>query len=223
MPTLPEEWISELMFYIGTITQLSNVCETVMLDCEEYDNLPLQDQWMAHATMPATDLFRLWKRRFEKLSWMALYNPHAQGYIAEWWTYRDEEDMPASDDGYNSEEDDDYDPEGEKIEDIDEGGRESDSEDGMNIEDEQVLEEEVDGLMDDAGDDSYQRRIELQSQQNIVVIEATDLPPSKPTDQRPSHRANYERKREVSLLPPGSDSWQDLQEKVEIFIGLRLS
>lgn len=39
----------------------------IMIDYEIYENLPTQDQWMAHATMPATAFFPLWKRKFEKL------------------------------------------------------------------------------------------------------------------------------------------------------------
>lgn len=138
---------------------------------------------------------------------MALYNPRGPANTAQWYTYNNEEETPASDDGYDSEEDDDYDPEGGKTEDVDEGGRESDSEDGMNNEDEQILEEEVDGLMDDAGDESYQRRMELRSQQNIVVqTEPIDLPPSQPTPQHISPWSSYERKRDVSPLLPGDDA-----------------
>ena len=158
---------------------------------------------MAHATTPATTLFRLWKQNSEKLIWMALYNPRGPADTAQWYTYDNEEEMPAPEDDYNSEEDDDYDPAGEKTEDIDEGGRESDNEGGMDIEEEQILEEEVDGLMEDAGEESYQRRMEMRSQQNIVVeIEPIDLPLLDPAPQRPHHRVNYERKRDVSLLLP---------------------
>ena len=197
MLILPQEWTSELIFYLGTITELSNTCDKLMLDYKEYENLPLQDKWMAHATMSATELFQLWKRRFEKLFWMALYNPGGQGWIAQWYTFEDEEDLLASDD--------DYDPEREKIEDVNEGWKESDSEDGMNNEDKQIPEEEIDELIDDASEDSHQRRMELWSQQNIVESEPIDLFHLNPTDQRPIHPAKFERSREVSPLPPVYD------------------
>lgn len=175
-----------------------------MLDNEEYEKLSLQDKWMAHATMPATAFFELWKQNFEKLIWIAIYCPWGAANTVEWYMYNDEKEMPESDDDYDSAEDDDYDPDGEKIEDIDEDGGESGSEDGMNMEDEQILEEEVDELMGDAGQDFHQRRMELRCQQNLPVeIEPTNVPLSTPPPPRPEHQVNRERKRDVSPLLSG--------------------
>ncbi len=75
---MAQELIDGLMFCVGTITEWTTPGRKIMVDHEEYVKMPKQDKWMAHATMPVTAFFRFWKRKFEKLVWMALYNPRAQ-------------------------------------------------------------------------------------------------------------------------------------------------
>lgn len=166
-----------------------------MIDYEEYEKLPTQDQWMAHATMPATVLLGLWKRRFEKLVWMALYNPRGAAGTAQWYcsvtSREEEEDMLASDD--------DYEPKGDGDEDAEEDGTESDGEGGIESEDGRILDEEVDTLMEDAyGEEAHQKRVELQSQESCADDKPTEIPHSEPTDLRPSRLINLERKTKVS-------------------------
>lgn len=71
-------WSSGLTLYVGTITEYTTMEHRIMIDYEEYEALPKQDKWMAHPTLLATTFFRLWKRKFEKLVWMALYNPRGR-------------------------------------------------------------------------------------------------------------------------------------------------
>ena len=148
-----------------------------MIDYADYEKLPLSDKWMAHATMDAAPFFRLWKRKFERLIWMALYDPRGQGGTAQWYitaqTRQDEEDMLASDDdfepGVDEDDDDesDYDDDSEYDDDDDESeeddesedvdkqatessGSEGEEDDISSGEDVHVPSEEVDGLMEDA-------------------------------------------------------------------------
>lgn len=175
-----------------------------MIDYEEYENIPTQDKWMAHATMPATAFFRLWKRKFERLVWMALYNPRGSAGTAQWYssatTPQEEEDMLASDD--------EFEPDGDEHEDLEEGGSESDGEDVTNDEDGQIPNEEVDELLEDAyGDEAHQRRMDLQSQENTAEHKPVNPPPSEPTDQCQPRMRSLDRKSKVSSSLPGNDMW----------------
>ena len=174
----------------------------VMIDYESYEDLPTQDQWMAHATMPATAFFPLWKRKFEKLVWMAIYNPQGRSGTAQWYsstsTPQEEEDMLASDD--------DFEPDGDEEEDIEEVGSESDGEDDPNNGDRQIPHEEVDELMKDAyGEEALQMKKDMQSQENTAKFEPVYLPPSEPAHQRQPRIENFKRKSKVSPLLPGND------------------
>ena len=176
-----------------------------MIDYESYENLPTQDQWMAHATMPATAFFPLWKRKFEKLVWMALYHPNGRSGTAHWyvsaWTPQEEEDMLVSDDDFELEEDED--------EDVEEGGSESNGEDDTNNGDGQIPHEEVDELMEDAyGEEAHQMKMDLQSQENAAKLKPVYLPPSEPAHQRQSRYESMERKTKVSPSLSGNDTQQ---------------
>lgn len=172
-----------------------------MRDCDEFEKLPLQDQWMGHPIMPATSLFRLWKRKFERLIWMALYNPRGGAGTAQWYCcaniQQDEEDMLASDD--------DYEPEGDEDEDSEEEINEDDSEDDMPSDDGRISDEEVNKMMEDAFDkDAHQRRMDLQSQGSPADVKSIEFAPSEPADQSLPRFINLDRETEVSLLIPSS-------------------
>lgn len=171
-----------------------------MVDCEDYENLPTQDRWMTHPTMPAAAFFRIWKQNFEKLIWMAFYNPRGSAGTAQWCIsspelQEEEEDRLALDD--------DFEPDGDEQGDDDDGGSEPGREDDMDEEDEQIPDEELDELMEDAyGEEAPQRRIDLQSKSNTAEYKPVDLPPpepAEPADQRPSHIKIRERKTKVSV------------------------
>lgn len=141
-----------------------------MLDYDEYVNIPTQDKWMAHATMPATAFFQLWKRKFEKLVWMVIYSPRGQAGTAQWYrtatTPQEEEDMLPSDDEFQPDGDEGY-----EVED----GTQSAGEDDENDEGRRISTEEVDELMEDAyGEEAKQRRIDLQSPEQTTVDEVGD-------------------------------------------------
>lgn len=175
-----------------------------MIDYEEYEDLPTQDKWMAHFTMPATAFFRLWKRKFEKLVWMALYNPRGQAGTAQWYisalTPQEEEDMLASDD--------EFEPDGDEHGD-NKSGSESESEIGMDDEDEQMPKEEVTQLMEDAyGDEAHQRMMDLQSEENTIEHEPVNPPPSEPADRGQPRITSMDRKSKVSPSLPGNHTWQ---------------
>lgn len=176
-----------------------------MVVYEEYENIPTPDKWMAHATMPATAFFRLWKRKFERLVWMALYNPRGSAGTAQWYvsatTRQEEEDMLASDD--------EFEPDRDEHGDVEEGGSESDGEDDMHDEDGQISNEEVDELMEDAyGQEAHQRQMDLQSKENTAEEKAVDLPLSEPADQHQPNIRSLDRKTKVSLSLPVKDTWQ---------------
>ena len=172
-----------------------------MVDYEEYENIPLREKWMAHATMPATALFRLWKRKFEKLVWMALYDPRGTVGTTQWYisagTPQEEEDMLASDDGFEPDADE-------------EGGSESDGEEDVNDEndeDERIPSEEADGLMEDAyGEEAHQRRKELQSQDETAGPQPVDLPASELADQHQPLLGNLSRKTKVGPSPTSKNA-----------------
>ena len=167
-----------------------------MIDYEEYENIPLPEKWMAHATMPATAFFRLWKRKFEKLVWMALYDPKGSVGTAQWYvtagTPQEEEDMLASDDEFEPDADE-------------EGGSESDGEEDGNVvrdEEEKIPNEEVDELMEDAyGEEAHQKQKELQTQDDTVGQQPVDLPASELADQRNPILASLNRKTKVGPSP----------------------
>ena len=176
-----------------------------MIEYGKYENIPTQDKWMAHATMPATAFFRLWKRKFERLVWMALYNPRGSAGTAQWYSYattlQEEEDMLASDDEFEPDQDEHGDVEG--------GGSESNDNDDINDEDRRIPNEEVDELMEDAyGEEAYQRQMDLQSQENTAEHKPVNLPPLEFPAQRQSHIRSLARKTKVSTSLLGNDAWQ---------------
>ncbi|KAM0798074.1 hypothetical protein BDR22DRAFT_964853 [Usnea florida] len=155
----------------GTITEWTIMEHKVMLDYDEYVKVPTQDRWMAHATMPATAFFQLWKRKFEKLVWMVIYSPQGMPGTAQWYhtatTPQEEADMLPSDDEFQ--------PYREWHEVDDES--ESDGENEDNEEDRRISTEEVDELMEDAyGEEAKQRRTETLSPDGTIEYEEADLP-----------------------------------------------
>ncbi|KAF6235802.1 hypothetical protein HO173_005997 [Letharia columbiana] len=181
--------------HTDTITEWTSLGHHIMIDYEEYENIPTQDKWMAHPTMPAAAFFRLWKQNFEKLVWMAFYNPRGSAGTAQWCIssatlQEEEEDRLASDD--------DFEPDADEQGDDEEGGSEPDGEDDMDDEDGLIPDEELDELMEDAyGEEAPQRRIDLQSEKNTAEYKPVDLPPpelAEPADQRLLHIMIRERK-----------------------------
>ncbi len=173
-----------------------------MVDYEEYESIPTQDRWMAHATMPVAAFFRLWKQKFEKLVWMAVYDPRGSAGTAQWYisatTPHEEEDMLASDDEFEAAADEHGEIESE-----------SDGEDDMRFEDGQISKEEVDELMEDAyGEEAHQRRRELQSQANTAGQQREDMPASELADQLQPLLGSLDRKTKVGPLLPANDLWR---------------
>lgn len=194
------------MFCVGTITEWTALGHKIVVGDEEYENMPRQDIWMAHATMPVTAFFRLWKRKFEKLVWMALYNPRGSAGTAQWYiaatTQQGEEDMLASDD--------DFEPDEDEHGDVDESGGRSDGEDDVSNVDVQISNEEVDGLMEDAySEDAYQIWKDLQPQEDPSQYTPVNPPLPEPEDQRQAHMKSLDRRAEVSHLRLGNDMCQD--------------
>ena len=177
----------------------------VMLDYDEYVNVPTQNKWMAHATMPAIAFFQLWKRKFEKLVWMVIYNPRGLAGTGQWYrtatTPQEEEDMLPSDDEFQPDGDG-----GDEVED----GTDSDGEDDESEEGRRVSTEEVDGLMEDAyGEEAKQRRTDTQSPESATEDEEVDLPDSAPANQRQPLIATLHAEVQVSpccLTPIGGDT-----------------
>ncbi|KAL8821127.1 MAG: hypothetical protein Q9223_000782 [Gallowayella weberi] len=97
--------------HTGSITEWSPIGHKIMVDCREYEEIPLPDRWMAYATMDATVFFKLCKRRFERLLWMPIYNPRGQAGTVKWYiaakTREDEEDILDSDDDFEPDSDQD--------------------------------------------------------------------------------------------------------------------
>lgn len=202
---MAQEWINGLMFCVVTMTEWTPLGRKIILDDEEYENLPKQDRWMAHPTMPVTAFFRLCKRKSEQLVWMALYNPRGLAGTAQWYvtatTQQEEEHMLESDD--------DCVPDGDEHGDVDEGGSGSDGEDEVNDVDVQISDEEVDALMEDAyGEEAHQRRMDLQSHEDTSQETPANPPLPEPEDQRPAHIKSLDRKTKVSLLRPDNDTCQ---------------
>lgn len=193
------------MFCVGTVTEWTTPGHKIMVGDEKYENIPKQDKWMAHATMSVTAFFRLWKRKFEKLIWMALYDLKGPAGTAQWYiaatTQQEEEDMLASDD--------DFAPDGDEHGDVDESGSGLDGEDDMNNVDVQISNKEVDGLMEDAyGEEAYQRRMNLQPREIASQYTPVNPPIPDPEDQRRARMTSLDRKTKVSPLRLGNDMCQ---------------
>ena len=178
--------IGMLTTYVGTITECTIMEHKLMLDYEDYIKVPIQDRWMAHATMPASAFFQLWKRKFEKLVWMIIYSPRGLAGTAKWHrtatTPQEEEDMLPSDDEFQ--------PDGDASHEV-EDETELDGEDEDNEEGRQISTEEVDELMEDAyGEEAKQRRTDTLSPESTPEHEEADLPYSAPANQRQPLIAN---------------------------------
>ena len=174
-----------------------------MIDYDEYENLPPQDKWMAHATMPASAFFRLWKRKFEKLVWMALYDPKGRAGTAQWYisatTPQEEEDMLASDD--------DFEPDEDEHGGIEEDGSESDGDNDMSDGDGQISSEEVNDLMEDAyGEEAHKRKMQLQSEESTAAYQLVNMPTSEPADRRQPLLGSLDRKTKVGPSLPVKDA-----------------
>ena len=173
-----------------------------MIDYDDYEALPTQDKWMAHATMPAVEFFRTWKRKFERLIWMALYNPRGAAGTAQWFitavTRQDEEDMLASDD--------DFEPNGDGSEGVGEDEDDFTTEDDLGDDCEPISTEEVDGLMEDAyGEEAQQVMTDLLSEDENVGPSETDIPNTVPLSQRQLSMGNLDRKTKVCTQLPSHD------------------
>ena len=171
--------IGMLTTYVGTVTEWTIMEHKLMLDYDEYVKVPTQDRWMAHATMPATAFFQLWKRKFEKLVWMVIYNPQGLAGTAQWYrtatTPQEEEDMLPSDDEFRPD-GDEWDEDGDET---DSDGKDEDNEEGGRI-----STEEVDELMEDAyGGEAKQRRPDTQSPENTTEHEEVGMSDSAPASQ----------------------------------------
>ena len=187
----------------GSLTEWSMLGQTVMIDYEDYEKIPTSDRWMAHHTMHVTKFFQLWRRKFEKLIWMAVYDPRGQGGTAQWYstanTPQEMEDMLQSDDDFDPGDGDELEVGAEE-----EGSLSSDHGKDEDVDDDgQIEDEEVDDLMEDAyGIEARQKRMELLSQETTTAEQATASslqPPSEqPEDQPPSRWAKLERKTKVS-------------------------
>ncbi|KAL2061475.1 hypothetical protein VTL71DRAFT_6852 [Oculimacula yallundae] len=58
----------------GTITHMG--CGSYLqIPFEEYDALPLEEQWKAYEKIPVKELFENWTKRYEMLAWMLVPNP----------------------------------------------------------------------------------------------------------------------------------------------------
>jgi hypothetical protein len=68
---------------------------------------------MAHPTIGVIEFCRRWKRRYECLIWIAVYNARGSAGTAEWYSTAesrvDEEDDMESEDDYEPDEDDEHD------------------------------------------------------------------------------------------------------------------
>ncbi|KAL8831395.1 MAG: hypothetical protein Q9170_005309 [Blastenia crenularia] len=139
-------WLTNTESRDGTITEWTSMGHKIMVDYDEYERIPLQDRWMAHATMDATAFFKLWKRKFERLLWMPLYNSRGQAGTAQWYstaqTKQDEEDLLESDD--------DFEPDSDEDGESDDGSSLSDDDDDVAEDRGYVSDEEVSGLAEDA-------------------------------------------------------------------------
>lgn len=163
----------------------------IMMDHEEYEALPRQNKWMAHATMPVTFFFRLWKQRFERLVWMALYDPRGAAGTAQWYisavTRQDEEDMLASDDEFEP-----SDCESEETE---------NGEDDLGDEGRLIPSEEVDGLMEDSyGEKAHEIKMSHQAQHQTADHTQLDLQPPGLLDRHQSGMMNLDQKTRVGLF-----------------------
>ena len=183
----------------GTITEWTTLGHKIMIDYDDYEALPSQDKWMAHATMPAVEFLRTWKRKFERLIWMALHNPRGAAGTAQWFitavTRQDEEDMLASDD--------DFEPNRDGSEGVGEDEDDFPTEDDSGDDREPISTEEVDGLMEDAyGEEAQQVMTDLLSEDENVGRLETDIPNSVPLSQRQLSMGNLDRKTKVCTQSP---------------------
>jgi hypothetical protein len=115
--------------FLGTITEYSvrsnrNVC----LDIEEYEALPLEDRWMAHSTLPATDFFRIWANKYKKLEWMPFLKEGENSGSAMWFI-NTKQDEDIFDNAYLEDSDESYEPSSEESDDEDYDSEDYDSED----------------------------------------------------------------------------------------------
>lgn len=193
----------------GTITEWTVLEHKVMVDYEEFEDIPMQDQWMAHATIPAAAFFQLWKRKVEKLVWMAFYDPRGAAGTAQWYvsaaTLQEEWDMLVSDD--------DFEPDEDENEGFGEAGSELDGEDDVIEDDGQISNEEVDQLMEDAyGEEAHQRRMELQSQEDAAETTPVVPPPSEPVVRRQPYMGRLNPKVKVISSLPGEDTQKRMDQ-----------
>lgn len=141
--------------HAGTITEWTSLGHRIIVDYEEYEKIPLPDKWMAHATMDAIEFFKLWKRKFERLLWMPIYNPRGRAGTAEWYiiaeTTDDEADMLESDD--------DFEPDSESEEDSEDGFSLTSGEEYQVEDDEELSDEEINNLVKDAHIDENHPRV----------------------------------------------------------------
>lgn len=91
-----------------------NVC----LGANEYESLPLEDRWMAHSTLPATEFFRTWTNKYKKLEWMPFLEEEGEPGTAIWFLnpVRNE---GVFDDDYSEDSDESYEPSSEESDDDD--------------------------------------------------------------------------------------------------------
>lgn len=114
---------------LGTITEYSvrsnrNVC----LETDEYHSLPLEDRWMAHSTLPATEFFRTWTNKYKKLEWMPLLKEEGELGTSIWFINPTQNEN-VFDDNYSEDSDESYEPSSEESDDDDYDSDDYDSED----------------------------------------------------------------------------------------------
>lgn len=69
----------------GTITEYSKPGQNIVISPSDYQELPLEDRWMAYTTIDAVEFFHIWERKYEILDWMAVYHEKGKAGTALWY------------------------------------------------------------------------------------------------------------------------------------------
>lgn len=74
---------------LGTITEYSKLGQNIVIAPSDYQELPLEDRWMAYPTVNAVEFFQIWERKYETLSWMVVYHKEGKAATALWYSGSD--------------------------------------------------------------------------------------------------------------------------------------
>ncbi|KAH8698686.1 hypothetical protein BGW36DRAFT_358208 [Talaromyces proteolyticus] len=113
----------------GTITEYSTERRKIVIDIVDYDKLAPEERWMAYPTWPVKDFFRMWSRRYETLTWMAVYHDMGRAGTALWYIGSQTDDDNDEDESWDSD-DESYVPDSEENSSEDDDEYEWDSEYG---------------------------------------------------------------------------------------------